>query len=122
MTLQYLDFDYSEDDEGTGTWDAMASVAPGHLPALIGELEQVLAWAHQVFPGRRGPIDEGGDWDFDLQTLREGSVPHQLHYDTSTHRIAVLPGARDPQLHTVTLSLSGSAAFGVALRERFGLD
>ena len=26
MTLDYLDFDYSEDEEGTGTWDAMASV------------------------------------------------------------------------------------------------
>ena len=24
MTLDYLDFDYSEDDEGTGTFDAMA--------------------------------------------------------------------------------------------------
>jgi hypothetical protein len=28
MALHYLDFDYSEDDDGNGTWDAMASVTP----------------------------------------------------------------------------------------------
>ena len=46
MTLNYLDFDYSEDADGTGTFDAMASVLPAQLPALHAEITQVLAWAH----------------------------------------------------------------------------
>jgi len=36
--------------------------------------------------------------------------------------ITVTPGADGQTRHTVTLSLSGTAAFGAALRERFGLD
>jgi len=122
MTLQYLDFDYSEDEEGTGTWDAMASVAPGHLPALLAELEQVLAWAHQAFAGRRGPIDEGHAWDYDLQALHEGAAPDQWHYDEATRRLARQPGEAGQTRHTVTLSLSGTQAFGAALCERFGID
>ena len=38
MTLDYLDFDYSEDEEGTGTWDAMASVKAERVPALAAEI------------------------------------------------------------------------------------
>jgi len=120
MELHYLDFDYSEDDEGTGTWDAMASVTPAHLPALRAELEQVLAWAHRAFAGRRGPIDEGGDWDYDLQALHEGTAPDQWAYDEAAQRVVLLPGGAGQTRHTVTLSLSGTPAFGAALRERFG--
>lgn len=122
MPLQYLDFDYSEDDDGVGTWDAMASVTPAHLPALRTELENVLCWAHRAFAGQRAPLDEGGAWDFDLQTLHEGAAPDQWHYDEAGGRITVTPGADGQTRYTVTLSLSGTAAFGAALRERFGLD
>ena len=34
MDLNYLDFDYSEDADGVGTFDAMASVAPAQIAAL----------------------------------------------------------------------------------------
>ena len=34
MPFDYLDFDYSEDDEGTASWDALASVTAERLPAL----------------------------------------------------------------------------------------
>ena len=34
MTLDYLDFDYSEDDEGTGTFDAMACVTEAQWARL----------------------------------------------------------------------------------------
>ena len=37
MSLRYLDFDHSEDGEGTGTWDALASVTPAHWEALRTE-------------------------------------------------------------------------------------
>ncbi|MCO5109504.1 MAG: hypothetical protein R3E55_01485 [Burkholderiaceae bacterium] len=122
MALRYLDFDHSEDDAGMGTWDAMASVTPEHLPALLAELEQVLSWAHQEFAGRRRPLDEGGDWDYDLQTLHEGAAPHQLRYDEASGRVTVEPGAPAQTRHTVTLTLCGTAAFAAALRARFSLQ
>ena len=122
MPLQYLNFDYSEDDDGNGTWDAMASVTPAHLPALRAELESVLCWAHRAFAGQRAPLDEGGDWDFDLQTLHEGAAPDQWHFDEALGQITVTPGDSAQTRHTVTLSLSGTGAFSAALRERFGLD
>lgn len=122
MPLHYLDFDYSEDDDGNGTWDAMASVTPAHRSALRAELENVLRWAHRAFAGQRAPLDEGGEWDFDLQTLHEGAAPDQWLYDEASGHITVIPGASGQTRHTVTLSLSGTAAFGAALRARFGLD
>lgn len=120
MPLDYLDFDYSEDAEGTGTWDAMASVPPDRLPALHAEIERLLAWAHRAFAGRRGPCEEGGDWDYDLQAQAEDGAPLPIAYDAARARLdasAAPAGGRT----TVTLSLSGSAAFGEALREAFGL-
>ena len=67
QSLDYLIFDYSEDEEGNGTWDAMASVSAARLSALTAEIESVLAWANRAFPGQRAAIEDGGDWDFDLQ-------------------------------------------------------
>jgi hypothetical protein len=63
--LDYLTFDASDDGEGTGTWDAMASVRAADVPA-------VLAWATQHSPGPRGPLDEGGAWDADQQVQADG--------------------------------------------------
>ena len=40
--LQYLDFDFSEDEHGLGSFDAMASVLPAQLPALQAEIARVL--------------------------------------------------------------------------------
>jgi hypothetical protein len=97
--LRYLDFDYSEDTEGHGTFDAMATTAPAKTSEVLAEVAQVLAWADSAFPDARGPLDDGGRWDFDLQQTREA-----------------------PDLDTVTFSLGGTADFCAALRERFGLD
>lgn len=54
MALDYLDFEYSEDEDGNGTWDAMASVTDSRWQALLGEVQQVLHWASQDYLGRRG--------------------------------------------------------------------
>jgi len=97
--LRYLDFDYSEDTEGHGTFDAMASTAPEKTPEVHSEIERVLAWAEATFPNARGALDEGATWDCDLQETRE-----------------------DPRFTTITLSLSGTEAFCTALREQFALD
>jgi hypothetical protein len=72
MGLQYLIFDASDDGEGTGTWDAMASVRVEHLPAVMQEVQTVLAWAEAHSPGPRGPLDEGGVWDADQQVQTDG--------------------------------------------------
>ena len=97
--LRYLDFDYSEDTEGNGTFDAMASTAPEKTHEVLAEVEQILAWAQATFPDGRGALDDGAVWDCDLQQTRE-----------------------TPRFDTVTFSLSGTADFCAALRERFSLD
>ena len=38
MALDYLDFEYSEDEDGNGTWDAMASVPAPRWGALLDEV------------------------------------------------------------------------------------
>ena len=97
--LRYLDFDYSEDTEGHGNFDAMATTAPAKTAEVLAEVAQVLAWAEAAFPDARGALDEGAAWDFDLQQTREA-----------------------PDLDTVSFSLGGTAEFCAALRARFGLD
>lgn len=72
MTLNYLIFDASDDGEGTGTWEAMASVRAADLPAVLAEAQAVLAAAERRAPGPRGPLDEDGVWDADLQQHRDG--------------------------------------------------
>jgi len=97
--LRYLDFDYSEDTEGHGTFDAMASTVPARTHEVLAEIAQVLAWADATFPDARGALDDGSAWDFDLQQTREA-----------------------PELDTVTFSISGTPDFCAALRAHFGLD
>jgi len=122
MDLNYLDFDYSEDSEGVGTFDAMASTWPDQVAAVQAEVAQVLDWAHASFPDRRGPLDEGGEWDYDLQGQQEFSAPEIIAYDEVARRFTVQVGPAGRPRHTVTLAISGTAAFCAAFREQFGLD
>lgn len=122
MTLHYLDFDYSEDAEGTGTFDAMASALPAQLPALRAEIAQVLAWAHQEFPGACAPLEDGGLWQYDLQGVQEASTPLSLAFDPALGSLHTAAGTPAPVRTTLSLSLSGLAPFCTALREAFGLD
>ena len=101
MTLRWLDFDYSEGDDGTGVFDAMASVAIEHAAEVQGEVDAVLGWAATHFAGRRGPVEEGGDWDAELQVNDE-------------------PGS--PPRRCFSLTLAGSEAFCEALRRQFRID
>lgn len=122
MTLDYLDFDYSEDEDGNGTWDAMASVAQDRWGALLAEVRHVLQWASQDFAGHRAPLDEGGDWDFDLSAQDDD---HQrallLEWDRTTASLhAQTPPAGS--YATLTLTLTGNAAFAEALRQTFALE
>ncbi|MES2686216.1 MAG: hypothetical protein V4706_05295 [Pseudomonadota bacterium] len=66
MSLQFLEFDFSEDPEGGGTFDAMASVRQAQLAEVRAEIAEVLEWAESAFAGQRAPLDEGGEWDAGL--------------------------------------------------------
>ncbi|WP_298009487.1 hypothetical protein [uncultured Aquabacterium sp.] len=93
--LHYLTFEISEDTDGIGTAEGMASTdAAAHAQALA-EAQTVLVWAQAHSPLGHGPLEEGFEWDHDLQISREGDW------------------------HTVTLTLSGTMAFLDAFRERF---
>jgi hypothetical protein len=122
MTLDYLDFDYSEDEDGNGTWDAMASVPHARWQALLQEVHSVLHWASHTFRGRRAPLDEGGDWDFDLSAQDDDNGrPLRVRWSRTSQSL----DAEAPQAGgytTLTLTLSGNAAFSHALRQAFALD
>ncbi|MFN7152752.1 MAG: hypothetical protein ACK4OE_03595 [Acidovorax sp.] len=122
MTLNYLDFDYSEDADGMGTFDAMASVSPAQVPALHAEIAQLLAWAHAQFPDGHGPQEDGGQWQYDLQGVQEVSTPLALDFDAVSGCINCTAGAASTPRTTITLSISGSADFCEALREAFGVE
>ena len=115
MKLDYLDFDYSEDAEGCGSFDALASTLSAQLPAVLAQVQAVLDWANSAFAGQRAPLEEGGEWDCELQVLRE--------FTSESPR----PGASDPaqgaaaDRHSVSLSITGTPGFCAAFRERFGL-
>ncbi len=72
MTLSYLDFERSEDTDGAVTLDAMASVPPADVPAVLAEIDAVLGWLQDRFAARQGPLDEGGGWDADVQQQPDG--------------------------------------------------
>ncbi len=103
LALRYLDFDYSEDALGWGNFDAMASVLLPQRIALQDEVAQVLNWAHRAFAHQQAPLDEGGEWDYDLQARQEVAAP-------------------GPERHTLTLSISGTAPFCAAFKQQFDLD
>lgn len=101
MSLAFLDFDDSEDAQGGGSFEAMASVRQAQLAAVRAEIAEVLDWAETAFAGQRAPLDEGGEWDFDLQERSDGALP---------------------PWHVLILSIGGNAPFYAAFRQRFNLD
>lgn len=122
MALDYLDFEYSEDEDGNSTWDAMASVSDSRWSALLAEAQQVLQWASRDFAGRRAPLDEGGDWDYDLSAQDDDNGRAlKIRWDSKSATVE----ADAPQAGgytTLTLTLTGNSAFGDALRQAFSLD
>ena len=122
MDLNYLDFDYSEDADGVGTFDAMASVAPAQIAALHAEICAVLAWAQQHWPNACTPIEEGGAWHYDLQGVQEVSTPLVLTFDDTAGQLRAAPANPAPSRTTITLTISGNADFCGALRDAFAIE
>jgi hypothetical protein len=131
MALHFLDFDISDNADGPVLFEAMASVVPPRLADLHAEVAQVLRWAHEVFPGQCGPLDDGGEWDVDLHSQREWVQPELLRFDAVNGRLLVQvngldhPGAATAHAavvrHTVTVAITGTAAFGEAFCAAFDL-
>lgn len=123
MTLHYLEFDYSEDDDGIANWDAIAHVPSAQVPAWESEVVAVLAWAHAEFPGQQGAWEDGGTWDFDLQhEPGDGSALQPLRYDAASRRLLPAVGGSPGKRHSLTFSLSGTQSFAEAFRQRFSPD
>lgn len=120
MQLNYLDFDFSDEETGRGSFDAMASVLPDRLPALLAEIAAVLRWANRTF-GASGALDDGGEWDCELRGAAEPGTPLKVAYDEGSGEVSLTP-AIGPARTTLTLTLSGSPAFCEAFRARFGLN
>jgi hypothetical protein len=115
--LSFLDFDFSEDPDGHGSFDAMASAAPAQLPALQQELARVLDWAHQGF-GPPAPLEEGGEWDLDLQGLREVPTVLRVRHAPGAGLDLQPAGTGAPRV-TLTVTLTGTPAFCAAFRAAF---
>ncbi len=96
--MDFLTFDVAEVDDGVSSLEAMASTAAGEHASVMAEVQQVLDWAWHRFPDSHGPIDDGMEWDHDLQvTVEEGGW------------------------HTVTLTLTGTGRFVEAFFATFGV-
>ncbi len=118
MHLQFLEFDCSEDTEGVVCWDALAQPAAHHTPALLQEVRQLLAWAHGFGERAPGPLEDGADWDFDLQ-IHMASVPIQAHWHTTTQALVLSPTPTENDEISLSLSISGTTAFSSAFREQW---
>jgi VCBS repeat-containing protein len=90
--VQYLSFDLS----CVTTLEALASTAAEQHGAVMAEVQQVLDWAWRHYPHSHGPLDDGMDWDDDLQVQVE-----------------------DGRWHAVSLTLAGSARFIEAFSAAF---
>jgi len=111
VELHYLDFDYTEDADGNGSFEAMASVMPAHRDALLAEVACVLRWAHDTFPGMHGPLDAGGEWDHELQGVNEVATTLELSFDAQHGRVDVRPGNTGVTRLAISLSVVGTPAF-----------
>lgn len=115
--MQYLEFDLSEDTEGRCTLEAMASVTAPHWAALLAEVAAVLAWAHRAFPPGPGALDDGAEWDCQLQASGDGGADLPVHFDPADGRLTVPGPPAGGARHTLILTLCGTPAFAAAWAE-----
>ena len=118
MTLDWLEFDHSEDAEGNGSFDAMAAASSAQLPALQAEIVAVLDWAQASF-GEPLPPDEGGEWHYELQGVQEVATPLQVEHVRG--RLQLQAGAAGVPRITLSLTVGGTPGFCAAFRQQFEL-
>lgn len=119
MTLQYLEFDFSEDPQGHGSsFDAMASGTSAQRAAMEEEIVRVLEWAHRAF-GPPGAIDDGAQWDCELQGVQELPTTLAVRYDAQARRLQLEPAGTGAVRVTLSVTVSGTAQFCQAFHDRF---
>jgi len=119
MQLDYLLFDFTDDESGAGSFAAMASVLPDRICFLVEEVATVLRWAHREFGAPAAP-QEAGEWDFDLHCATEADTPLPVSYDAARGKVFLEPAAEGRS--TLTLTLAGSRAFCAAFAEAFSIS
>ncbi len=108
----WLVFDASESDDGVLTLEAMASVAPPHLPQAWAAVQEALARAYRTATSPPHPLEQGGEWDMLLQVQCDDAPPFTMPWE------ATVGGAGPPELNgqvrwvalTLTLVASESLA------------
>lgn len=119
VDLRFLDFDYSEDTEGVGTFDALASVAAAQWSALQTEVVQLLGWAQRHW-GEAQPLAEGGVWDVALEATQESVQPLTCHFIPGRPELALQPDGAPQARYSLSLTLCGNEAFCAAFRAHGG--
>jgi hypothetical protein len=122
MQLHYLDFDFSDEDSGRGSFDAVAAVAAGRVPAVLEEINLVLAWACRVFgpvatPDNSGASDDSDEWNYQVQAFAAGHVLDMCR--DGSGRVGIRSAVPHDALTELTFTLSGSSAFCEAFRQEF---
>ena len=74
MRLQFLVFDDSENPQGHGSFEAIASVRQVQLAALRAEIAEVVDWAETAFAGQRAPRQPGCDTTLALLPTETGML------------------------------------------------
>lgn len=115
--LDYLDFDTSDDGDGSTSLDAMAYATAAHWPALSAEVLQVLAWCSDAF-GTPGPLDEGHAWDLDLQLQSGAGDALALQWDARQRQLLAPQAAQQTALQ-LSLTLSGPDPFAQQVAAQF---
>ena len=115
--LDYLDFETSDDGEGTTTFDALAYTPTERWPALQAEVEQVLRWCTTEF-GQPGPLERGHQWDLDLQLQSDAGHVLGVRWDGKLLALVAggVVGVAGVQLG---LTVSGGEEWAQALAEQF---
>lgn len=115
----YLIFDATDEESGACAFDAMASVLPDRLPAMLAEVQAVLAWATRLFGPPSSAGDEYGadEWAFDLHATDEAGASLVITWDMQRPQ-ALLSAAVEGRV-TLTLTVSGHRAFADAFRQAF---
>lgn len=118
MSWQFLEFDCSEDSQGVVCWDALAQPAARHTPALLQEVTRLLRWTHRLGLQGPGPLEDGADWDFDLQ-IHVDNAPLKALWQNADDALSLTPQPSPGTQITLSLSISGNPAFAQAFREHW---
>lgn len=78
LSLPYLLFERVEDGLGGVTLEAMVSVRPERVEAVMAEWRLILDGARSAFATQEGPLDEGGWWDHACSGRFSGDGWHEM--------------------------------------------